>query len=257
MARREIQAMLRRYRRVWRLRNLLQVLDWRRPGSVWAVDFAEPPQPIEGCYPYLLAVRDLASGCQLLWLPIADETAATAIAGLRALFQQHGPPMVLKSDNGSAFIDRDFRALLKANEVAHLRSPPETPEYNGSCEAGIGSMKTRTHYEAARHGRPGAWTCDDAEGARLQANQTGRPWGPTGPTPDEGWAQRRSIGAEEHSAFAALVRAFEREARRERGHDEGARLIDSEQAALDRIAITRVLLAHGLLTLRRDGGPQR
>ena len=39
-------------------------------GTVWAVDFAQAPQPIDGVYPYLLAVRDLASSKQLLWLPV-------------------------------------------------------------------------------------------------------------------------------------------------------------------------------------------
>jgi hypothetical protein len=42
----------------------MQVLHWTRPGAVWAIDFAEPPLPIEGSYSRLLAVRDLASGYQ-------------------------------------------------------------------------------------------------------------------------------------------------------------------------------------------------
>jgi transposase InsO family protein len=94
MARREVQDLLRRYRKIWkRRRRLLSlVLHWLRPGSVWAMDFAAPPLPIDGTYERLLAVRDLASGMQLLWLPVADESAATAIAALEALFRQHGPP---------------------------------------------------------------------------------------------------------------------------------------------------------------------
>ena len=52
MARREIQNLLRRYRRAWRHRRqlLMRKLHWSRPGSVWAIDFAEPPQPVEGSY---------------------------------------------------------------------------------------------------------------------------------------------------------------------------------------------------------------
>jgi hypothetical protein len=70
MARREVQHFLRRYRRVARRRHrlLVSVLHWRRPGSVWAIDFAEPPLAIEEVYNYLLAVRDL-------WLWPADEPA--------------------------------------------------------------------------------------------------------------------------------------------------------------------------------------
>src|SRR5262249_7471090 len=69
MARREIQDVLRRYRRVWKRQHrvLLRVLHWHRAGAVWATDFAEPPLPVDGCYNRLLAVRDLASGMQLAW----------------------------------------------------------------------------------------------------------------------------------------------------------------------------------------------
>ena len=84
----------------------------------------------------------------------------------------HGAPLVLKSDNGSAFVASAFEALLAGLRVWQLLSPPRLPSYNGSCEAGIGSMKARTHHQATRLGRAGEWTCDDAEAARQQANQT-------------------------------------------------------------------------------------
>jgi hypothetical protein len=38
------------------------------------------------------------------------------------------------------------------------------------CEAGIGGLQTRAHCEAARHDRPGEWTCDDVYAAGLLAN---------------------------------------------------------------------------------------
>jgi hypothetical protein len=116
MARREVADLLRRYRRALRLKPglLARRLHWSRPGAVWAADFAEPPRPVEGCYGRLAAVRDLASGYQLLWLPVPDEAAPTAAAALAALFREHGPPLVLKSDNGSAFVAAEVEALLAA-----------------------------------------------------------------------------------------------------------------------------------------------
>jgi hypothetical protein len=169
-----LQDLLRRYRQAWRRRRrlLTRTLHWTRPGTVWALDFAEPPQPIEGCYSRLLAVRDLASGFQLLWLLVPDESAAGAVAALEALFRQHGAPLVLKSDNCSAFIAGACAALLSIWVVWPLFSPPRTPRYNGSCEAGIGSMKTRTHHQAARGNHAGKWTCADAEAARQRANES-------------------------------------------------------------------------------------
>ena len=43
--------------------RLLRVLHWHQPGAVWAMDHADPPRPIDGRWPHILAVRDLASGC--------------------------------------------------------------------------------------------------------------------------------------------------------------------------------------------------
>jgi hypothetical protein len=259
MARREIQDLLRRYRRAWKLRHrvLLHVLHWQRAGSVWAADFAEPPWPVDGCYDRLLAVRDLASGMQLAWLPVVDESARTAGDTLVALFRQHGPPLVLKSDNGSAFISDRTQQLLDDWQVWHLRSPPDLPEYNGACEAGIGSMKTRTHHQACRGDRPGAWTCDDAEAARMQANATARPWGHRGPTPGQTWGRRRPLSRAERAAFATTVSQMEREERTARGLHVEAALSRSEQAAVERAALARALVATELLEFTSEQVPPR
>jgi transposase InsO family protein len=250
MARREVEDLLRRYRRALRRRRrrLSRVLHWSRPGAVWAVDFSEPPLPIEGRYPRLLAVRDLASGYQLLWLPVADETAHTACDGLHALFRQHGAPLVLKSDNGSGLAAGALEALLAGWGVWQLFSPVRTPEYNGSCEAGIGSMKTRTHHQAALRGTAGEWTCDDTEAARQQANQTARPHGLHGPTPEEVWTARTPIGDEERRAFADTAVRTAAEARQEQGYPPQGEIGPMARAAVHRVALRRALVAHGLLS---------
>jgi hypothetical protein len=55
--------------------------------TVWAMDFTKAKHPIDGIYPYLFAVRDLASGLQLTWRPVPDLEAATAQAeGMAPLF---------------------------------------------------------------------------------------------------------------------------------------------------------------------------
>jgi len=241
MARRELQDLLRRYRRVWRLRSrqLAPVLHWKRAGTVWAMDFAEPPAPVDGVYRQLLAVRDLASGYQLLWLPTEDANAVTALAALDELFREHGRPLVLKTDNGSPFIAEEFQDALRGLHVWQLFSPPAWPRYNGSCEAGIGSMKTRTHHESARRGFAGQWTCDDMEAARLQANELARPWGHRGPTPIEVWKARKTISAHERGKFAGRVRTCMRN-KKVRGESAGNR-------ASRREALAQALVDHGLL----------
>jgi hypothetical protein len=261
MARREVADLLRRYRRVWRRRHrrLSRTLHWSRPGTVWAVDFAEPPLPLEGRYGRLLAVRDLASGYQLLWLPVPDESAATAGAALEGLFRAEGAPLVLKSDNGSAFIAEAFGTLLARWGVWQLFSPPRMPRYNGSAEAGIGSMKTRTHHRAAAQARAGQWTCEDAEAARQEANQTARPWGARGPTPEEAWQPRTALAPQERTRFGQTVHEREREARQEQGYAPEEVLGPLAQAAVRRTALRRALVDHGLLqfTAHLDGAAIR
>lgn len=207
MLRAEQEDLLRRYRRVWRERHRipLRVLHWSEPGRVWAVDFAEAPVPIDGRFRYLLAVRDLASGTTLLWQPVEHATGDTATALLAGLFATHGAPLVLKSDNGSHFDNSAVQDLLRMWNVAHLFSPPRWPRYNGAIEAGIGSLKARTESAAARHGRPGAWTWDDAAAAMVEANLFARPRGERGPSPEQLWTDRTKIDALERARFMDCV----------------------------------------------------
>jgi hypothetical protein len=99
-----------------------------------------------------------------------------------ALFVEVGPPLVLKSDDGSAFIAHVTYQEATDWIVLQLFSPPVTPEYNDACEAGNGSMKTLTDHQAARHGRPGQWSCDDLESARSAA-----PWISVDPAESQPW----------------------------------------------------------------------
>jgi len=108
-------------------------------------------------------------------------------------------------------------------------------------------MKARTHHQAARRGRPAEWTCDDAEAARLQANETARPWGLKGPTPEEGWQRRAPLSPAERAAFAEPVGR-----ERQQGGSAGG---PADGAAVERVALSRALLAHGLLTFARQSSP--
>jgi transposase InsO family protein len=160
-------------------------LRWTCPGTVWAIDYSHADHAIDDIYPYLLVVRDLASGYQIAALPCRRATGDTAVRLLTALFQRHPPPLVLKSDNGSHFVNDDMRALLRDRGITLLLSPPYYPKYNGACEAGIGSCKTRIHHRAVRDGDPTRWTSDHAEGARNDCNH--RDWAGRGSTPQDLW----------------------------------------------------------------------
>src|SRR5262249_30010900 len=118
-------------------------------------------------------------------------------------------------------------------------------------EAGIGSMKYRTAYQAERHGRTEAWASQDLETARRLANETARPRGPKGLTPAEAWARRQPISAEERRAFAEPVNRLEPEARQRRNVPLGVELDRRTQNQVQREALRRALVAHGYLGFTR------
>lgn len=245
--------LLHRTRALWTAENRTSVceLTWIGPGCVWAMDFTEVPVPIDGVFPYLLLVRDLASGMELLSLPLRDQTALSAIAALRMLFAAVGAPLVFKSDNGSAFVDEDTRKLLLAHQVISLFSPPATPEYNGAVESGAGSLKTWTHVFAAQNGRPEAPTSDDVEGAKLRNNELGRPAGKYGPTPAMAWKWRQPISQKQRDDLRNEIACLKEQIRNAEdldGKRHGKQIRDHD---LDRIAISRALQNLGYLKLRR------
>ena len=146
IARAELREIEREHRRNWRRRStyLMTRLFWTTPGTVWAMDFTMPESLIDGKFVRVLVVRDLASGFTLLALPCMGEDSDTVLTGLQSLFELHGAPLVIKSDNGSAFAESRVQALLAEKNMLQLFSPPYYPRYKGSCERGIGELKNRT-----------------------------------------------------------------------------------------------------------------
>jgi transposase InsO family protein len=253
MPRAELADIVHRYRRVWRKRHhqALRILHWQVPGSVWAADFAEAPGPIDGLYPYLLAVRDLASGNQLLWLPVEHPDSSEVVRALASLVAYYGAPLVLKTDNGSPFCAGPLRDFLRQALILPLFSPPYMPEYNGAAEAGIRSLKTRTENHASRQGHPAYWTFDNAAFARAEANATAHPHGPSGPTPDQAWTNRPTITAQQRSDFQAGVNRGRDDYRAQEHLPKEGPLTDRQERAQDRQAIPRALEELGYLLYSR------
>jgi putative transposase len=252
LARAELEDILARYRRVWQKLNLevQHRLRWTSPGTIWAVDFTYAPAPVEGRYPYLLAVRDLASGKQLLWQPVLDMTACTAQNALATLFLRYQPPLVLKMDNGSAFIAEALQNLLMP-EVTPLFSPAYYPRYNGAIEAGIGSLKTRTSDQATRNGHPGYWTLDDVAAAQADANYSARPRGPSGPSPEQLWDHRTYLTVDERLRFQTTLQQRRLENLLTLGSSMSPTLVTKELRSLERKAISQALVEHGYLLFSR------
>lgn len=226
-----------------------RAVTWFGSGRAWALDHTEPPAPIDGRYRFVLTVRDLASGCTLAATAVAAADAASTIDVLIALFVQHGPPLVLKADNGGAFTADDTREFLAAHGVVLLLSPPRTPRYNGACEAGNGTIKHLAHRIACRHGRPERWSLDDLEAARLLANRRltdrAQPL-----TPEQRFDLRAPIGDGERRRFAAAVAAAAARHAAELGVESPNPPRTVAADALARRAIAGALSDTGVVTIR-------
>jgi transposase InsO family protein len=230
-------------------------LTWTRPGAVWAIDHSQPPRPIDGCYQQILAVRDLASGTQLAWTAVPNASAEEAWLVLEALFHEHGPPLVLKSDNGSAFLSGHFLAGLDRWQVVPLFSPVRMPRYNGACEAGIGAAKRRTEHLAARHGRPLHWGSDDLHAAWLWANHEHYPWGRAHGTPAQRFAQRASLTTLERDTLRAAIVEYTQKLESELCTRDVTRA-DTLPATIHRRAVRQALVELGYLDITRRSIPQ-
>jgi transposase InsO family protein len=230
-------------------------LIWATAGAVWSADFTEVPMPIDGLFPYVLLVRDLASLAILLAAPCLTMTADAAGFHFRQLFQQHGAPLVLKTDNGSPFIAGETRGLFAANQVVNLLSPPLTPRYNGSIEATAGTLKTRAAFIAHQQSCD-IWTSDILESARLTANALNRPHGPSSPTPDEHWLARSPLDPLQRARLAAIVAEKTASITQSIQRERHKKALDIEltaacRATVVRTAIRQALVELGYLQIRR------
>jgi chaperone required for assembly of F1-ATPase len=76
-------------------------------------------------------------------------------------------------------------------------------------------------------------------------------------TPEEVWRARRPLTLHERECFQATAEQFRTDARIEKGLPIQVPLTRITQAAVDRVAFSRALVAHDLLLFRRRRIPPR
>jgi len=251
LARVDLQDVLARYRRLQRRKAQRHKsrLEWLQPGTVWAADFKERREPIEGRYRWILSIKDLASRCQLVWQPLVEATEEAVRTAYQRLFIEHGPPLVMKSDNGGPFRGENVKQLLTGHGVVPLFNPVRHPQYNGGVERANGQLAGYQEALAGFRGRPGMPTCADAESAQHLANELARPSGWQGPTAGKLWQQRQPITAEARAAFKATVADNRAVVRAQWNFAPDEALTHYQAAAVDRRAVRDALVAHDLLRI--------
>lgn len=206
-ARGALERQLREYRLGHRRRRRARLyqLTWRNPGAVWAIDLADPNEPVDGRGRVVLAVRDLASRFTVGWTALPRGSCREVSGVIERLMRRNGAPLVLKSDNGSAFIGAAFKSTLARFGVVHLRSPHAWPQYNGACEAGIGVLKALTDTAAAGRGDPEYWSSDDLEEARARANELSRRIERRQVSAEKEWRRRTRISGSQRRRLRVAI----------------------------------------------------
>ena len=114
----------------------MQPWDW--PEKPWSHIHVDHAGPILG--KTLLIIVDAYSK----WIEVhivPSTTSLAAIEKLRVTFATHGLPEILVSDNGPAFVSREFEEFMRRNGIKHLTTAPYHPSSNGLAERAIQTVK--------------------------------------------------------------------------------------------------------------------
>ncbi len=129
-------------------------------GAVWAIDGTWMAGPVDGKSRRALVVVELKRRQVMALASVRGERVADVLALLRHLFARHGPPLVLKLDNGSAFIAEALRSFCQEHGIVLMHSPVRLRGWNGTCEVSGRWAKARAAAAAVARGNTTLSQCD-------------------------------------------------------------------------------------------------
>ena len=104
-------------------------------------------------------------------------TSAATVRQLRKIFSMHGIPRILVSDNGPAFVGKEYDDFLKRNGIRKILTAPYHPNSNGQAERSVRIFKDSM--SVLQEG------CIDTRLSRLLFKYRITPHSRTGKTPAE------------------------------------------------------------------------
>jgi transposase InsO family protein len=127
------------------------------PNEVWCVDFKGQFRLGDGTLCYPLTITDHFSRYLVACVALASPTAEAAFAVFDAVFQQHGLPVAIRTDNGVPFASRSLGGLSRLSAwwvslgIRAERIEPGHPEQNGRHERMHRTLKQEATRPAAAH----------------------------------------------------------------------------------------------------------
>jgi hypothetical protein len=147
ISRRRLQTVISRLRgsHQRRLRRAKLHVTWHLPNLAWAIDALHLKTSPTAPGLVVVLARDLASHFHFEPLVLKAESASANRDWLHSLCLRHGPPLILKRDNGAPFNAPILNGFLDSHFIIPLNSPVRRPSYNGAIEHGVGSFKRAIH----------------------------------------------------------------------------------------------------------------
>ena len=240
LPRNALAELVARWKYARRRRRVRRRLTWPHAGTVWAMDASLLPKPLDGLYPYLITVRDMASRKIIAALPAVRESASQTARLLGDLFRQHGAPLLIKRDGGTPFTADTVDKVLSEHRVTPLTSPPYYPPYNGGVERVQGLVKSTLETYATIPG--GRWDRAALARALYHLDHRRRPSSYGGPSPARLWTDRAPVHEFERDRFDQVLAEHRRTLHAAENSDTKDELTQDRRRRLERTAIQNTLI---------------
>ncbi|MDH3976502.1 MAG: DDE-type integrase/transposase/recombinase [Deltaproteobacteria bacterium] len=116
------------------------IITASKPNSMWSLDLTT--LHLFGIFPvYILGVIDHYSRKVFSLSTTFHPASNWVIDECKALFEKHGTPNRIITDNGSQFTSNAFKACLQGQGIKHIRTSVRHPQTNGKIERFFQSLK--------------------------------------------------------------------------------------------------------------------
>lgn len=138
ISRRDLHRRVSEYRREMqgKKRREMTRIRYLMPGAIWTMDDMGTCRRGK-----IHHVRDSASRYDLTLMAASRLPGKEVARNLEELIVLHGPPLVVKRDNGSNLNAEEVNEVLDRHAIIPLNSPPHYPRYNGQIERGQGEVR--------------------------------------------------------------------------------------------------------------------
>ena len=129
------------YRRPLRSTKVIQPTVLNSPYAQIAIDLMDMQKQSVDNVKYILTGVDLFT--KRIWaIPMKNKLASTTVKAFeKMLSDMKKTPKSIRSDNGSEFVAKPFKALLKSKGIKQIFSLPEKPQSNGAVERANQTIK--------------------------------------------------------------------------------------------------------------------